>query len=278
MSRAVDRVLDIFEVLSEEPQGLSLSELARRLKAPKGSLHPIVRRLLARGYLRRQPTSGENGRAEGGALRLGMRLWNAGAAYIEHLDLVSVAQPIMRRLADQLDESIQLAVLDGVHNVYLAREDSNQPVRLVSRVGSRLYAHATGLGKVLLAALPDDEVRRRFSDRHLPRFTPNTLPTVDALCVELARIRERGYATDDEEYTPGIRCVAVPIRDRTGGIVAAMSISVPTFRFSERLRERAVSLLPITAAGISTSLGWLPHRTAKPNAVIPAVPASSAAG
>ncbi len=259
MSRAVDRVLDILETLSEEPAGLSLSELARRLRVPKGSLHPLVRRLLARGYLTRDGGRPGSGRA-GGALRLGMRLWSVGAAYLDQVDLVAVARPVMRRLADSLNESVQLAVLDGIHNVYVAREDSDQPVQLVSHVGRRLYAHATGLGKALLAGLPDDEVRRRFGAGSLPQFTPHTLATVDELCEELARVRARGYATDDEEYTPGIRCIAVPIYDRTGAVVAAMSVSVPTFRFSERLRERALTLLPAAAEEISAALGWLPNR------------------
>jgi IclR family transcriptional regulator, KDG regulon repressor len=250
VSRAVDRVLDVFETLSEEPEGLSLSELARRLEVPKGSLHPIVARLLARGYLARRGAAGE--------LRLGLHLWSTGAAYLERLDLVPVAQPAMRRLADALNESVQLAMLDGVHNVYVARQDSRQPVRLVSRVGARLLAHATGLGKMLLAALPDAEVRRRLGPGPLPRFTDGTLAGVDALCAELGRIRERGDATDDEEYTPGIRCVAMPVRDRSGETVAAMSVSVPAFRFDAALRERALAALGAATREVSSELGWRP--------------------
>jgi IclR family transcriptional regulator, KDG regulon repressor len=259
VSRAVDRVLDVFETLSEEPEGLSLSELARRLEVPKGSLHPIVARLLARGYLARRGAAGGAGGAGVGELRLGLHLWSTGAAYLERLDLVPVAQPAMRRLADALNESVQLAMLDGVHNVYVARQDSRQPVRLVSRVGARLHAHATGLGKMLLAALPDAEVRRRLGPGPLPRFTAGTLAGVDALCAELARIRERGYATDDEEYTPGIRCVAMPVRDRSGETVAAMSVSVPAFRFDAALRERALAALGAATREVSSELGWRPQ-------------------
>ena len=264
MSRAVDRVLDLFEILSGEPEGLTLSELARRLKVAKGSLHPIVRRLLARGYLARRDhgTRGAAGprpaagRAETGELRLGLRLWSTGAAYLERLDLVTVAQPAMRQLADELNEPVQLAVLDGVDNVYVARQDSQQAVRLVSRVGARLPAHATGLGKMLLSALPEAEVRRRFGGAALPTFTPKTLPTVDALCAELTRIRERGYSTDEEEYTPGIRCIAMPVRDHSGAVVAGMSVSVPAYRFDPETRGHALAALARTTTGVSAELGW----------------------
>jgi DNA-binding IclR family transcriptional regulator len=152
----------------------------------------------------------------------------------------------MRSIVDALNETVQLAVLDGVDTVYLARIDCSHPVRLASQVGVRLPAYATGLGKALLAGLPHEELTARLRNCSLTAFTAHTITSVVVLLRELNAIRERGYASDNEEYTPGLRCVAVPIRDRHGHDTAAMSISIPLMRAS---REQLALALPLLAKG-----------------------------
>jgi DNA-binding IclR family transcriptional regulator len=130
---------------------------------------------------------------------------------------------------------------------------------LASAIGRRLEAHATGVGKVLLADLPEAERRSLLGGQPLERFTESTITDLDALEAELALIDERGHSVDNEEYTRGVRCVAVPVRDHTGRVVAGMSVSVPTIRFDAERAEQARALLVAAAAELSTALGWRPY-------------------
>jgi DNA-binding IclR family transcriptional regulator len=162
----------------------------------------------------------------------------------------------MERVRDALQETVQLATLDGRYNVYLAKIQGSQRLVLVSEVGYRLEAHATGLGKVLLAGLDPGERARRLGSVSLESFTTNTITDHRLLEEELQRVDRLGYALDNEEYTVGVRCVAVPIRDHTGQVVAAMSISAPTVRFSPELQQNALRLLKSAAADVARALGY----------------------
>jgi DNA-binding IclR family transcriptional regulator len=187
---------------------------------------------------------------------LGIRAWQAGNAYLRAVDLAERARPHMERVRDGLGETVQLAVLDGRHNVYVAKVDGRQLLALASAVGRRLAAHATGVGKVLLADLPVAQRRELLSGHSLERFTEHTLTDLDRLEEQFALIRERGYSVDDEEYTLGVRCVAVPVRDHTGRAVAAMSVSVPTIRFDQARADEALARLTTAATDLSAALGW----------------------
>jgi DNA-binding IclR family transcriptional regulator len=164
----------------------------------------------------------------------------------------------MAAARDELNETIQLAILDGIDNVYIAKVEAGHPLRLVSDVGTRLPAYATGLGKVLLAALPPQELRARFAGVKLQRFTDKTVTTFTKMERALAETRASGIGQDEGEYTPGVFCVAAPIRDYRGSVVAAMSCSVPDVRLAadhgsaDRLRKAIVE----HARNISRDLGW----------------------
>jgi DNA-binding IclR family transcriptional regulator len=186
---------------------------------------------------------------------LGLRLWEAGQAYSQHLHLLREARPIMSEIVREINETVQLAKLDGIENVYLDKVDCSHPLRLQSDVGKRLFAHATGLGKAMLAYLPPDEVAHRFSGQTLPRFTANTIADIDDLLSELDDIRARGFARDNQEYTPGLRCVAVPIRDAGEQVIAAMSVSIPILRAGSASLGRALQLLAQAGLELSRRLG-----------------------
>jgi hypothetical protein len=147
-------------------------------------------------------------------------------------------------------------VLDGRFNVYVAKFDGQQALVLASAVGRRLPAHATGVGKVLLADLDHAALERLLRNVKLERFTKNTLTDKAALYRRLQTIRDAGYGTDDEEYTIGVRCVAVPVRDQRGQVIAAMSVSVPVIRFDEESSARALALLMKGASELSAALGY----------------------
>lgn len=245
--KSAERVLDIIETLVQEPAGLSFTALLRALQIPKSSLHELLDVLTRRGYIALD--------SDTRIYTLGLHLWESGQAYLQQHDLIGEARPVMDEIVRVLNETVQLAVLDGIENVYLAKVDCTHPVRLQSEVGRRLYAHATGLGKVLLAHLPPEELMRRLDGRTLPQFTTTTITTISALLAELVVIRQNGFALDNEEYTPGLRCVAVPISDHSGRTIAAMSVSIPMLRTHSSHLSDALCLLAKGSLSLARRLG-----------------------
>jgi DNA-binding IclR family transcriptional regulator len=241
------RVLSILEALADCPDGIGFAELGRQLVLPKSSLHGLLATLTDYGYV--------NFDADQRTYDLGIRLWKLGQAYSRHHDLMREARQVMEGIVARINETVQLATLEGVENIYLDKVDCSHPLRLQSEVGKRLPAQATGLGKVLLAELPSEIVLERFGARSLPGFTPHSLTERAALLAELEVVREQGFAVDDQEHTWGLRCVAVPIRERSDVAMTALSASVPVMRASP---EQLASALRAVAAGsleISRRLG-----------------------
>jgi DNA-binding IclR family transcriptional regulator len=249
------RVLEIFELLVQHPSGLSLSEICGLLDLPKSSGHALLMTLVKRGYLRQ-------GRRER-TYRLGPALFEIGSAYISGIDLVADGQAIVSEVARTCDETVHLAVLDGAEVLYVVKEEGTRTIRMVSAVGRRFPAHGTGVGKILLASLDDSALAERFpDDRLLAALTPQTITEPKALRAELAAVRSRGYALDFEESTPGLCCVAAPVYGASGSVVAGMSISVPSVRFSPPRRDELLALVQSQAQRLSTILGFRAGRRA----------------
>ena len=248
-AKSAIRALDVLEALAGgySARGLSFTELLRMLGVPKSSLHELLTVLTERGFVEYE--------RESRTYMLGIRVWENGQAYLRHHELVSMARPVMEQIVAQVNETVQVAVLDGVENVYLAKVDCSHPLRLQSEVGRRLFAPPTGLGKVLLAALPEDVRRARLQGCELPRFTPQTLTDMPTLLSELAVVEGRGFAVDDQEYTPGLLCVAVPIHDHLGRVAAAMSVSIPVIRAGHHQMARALAALAAGSLEIARRLG-----------------------
>ncbi len=243
---AVERALGILENVDGSLRGTGVSELSRRLGLGKSTVHRLCATLEHRGYLVRDPHTGR--------YRLSLRLFQIGSAALSELDLPRRALPALEALAAAVEETVHLAVLDGDEIVFIAKVDSPHPLRLYSQVGRRSPAHCTALGKVLLAhAAP--EVRSRILARPLRRYTATTITDPAMLERTLEDVRRRGYAVDDQEFEEGIRCVAAPVRDYTGRVVAALSVSAPAARLP-RARFPALAEHVIAAAGqVSHALG-----------------------
>lgn len=246
--KSAGRAVDILDRLAQHRGGgLSFTALGQVTGIPKSSLHALLLVLTARKYLEFD---------EGSRLySLGLKVWENGQAYLKSRDIVRESRDAMNEVARAVNETVQLARLDGTENLYLAKVDSTHPLRLQSEVGARLSAHATGLGKALLASLTDDEVRRRFAGRPLQLMTGNTITSLDGLVAELARVRRTGFAVDNEEYTPGLFCLAVPIRNHSDQTVAAMSISVPLIRLTLDMLTLGLSLLARSSIEVTRRLG-----------------------
>lgn len=208
----------------------TFASIVREMGLPNSSAYQLLQTACARGFVDYDETTRQ--------YRLGIRIWQVAQAYNLDSNLIASARPLMDDLVDRIRETVQLARLDGLENVYLAISESPHPMKLVSAVGMRLAAHGTGLGKVLLSGLGDDELRRRLEGVPLQRFTDNTITDPEDLVSMCHRIREQGYGEDLEEYVVGCRCIAMPIRDVAGGTIAALSVSVPTPRYDERVATR----------------------------------------
>ena len=232
LAPAVTRAAAILDLLAENGSvAAGPSELARRLGLPKSSIANICGALADAGFVRRVGTG----------FTLGRKLAELGGAYLTSVDLVQEFYEACAELPTGSEETVQLAVLDGTEMTYLARHDGKQPVRLTSQIGRRLPASVTATGKAALASIDEAEVRRRFQGQELPTLTARSLATVDALVAELAAVRERGYAMDDEETVEGVVCfgVAIPGR-RPGEGPYAASITLLKVRATD---ERVPALL-----------------------------------
>ena len=209
LAPAVTRAGAILDVLAESTgEAPGPSELARRLGLPKSSIANICNALAEIGLVRRIGTG----------FALGRRLAELGGAYLASVDLVQEFYEACRLLTTGSEETIQLAILDDLEMTYLARHDGRQPVRLTSQIGRRLPATVTATGKAALASLDEADLARRLAGVvALPTFTPNSLGSVEALLADLAIVRRRGYAMDDEETVEGVVCYGVMIPGRRPG-------------------------------------------------------------
>ncbi|MGI8486624.1 MAG: IclR family transcriptional regulator [Thermomicrobiales bacterium] len=245
--KSASRALDIVELLAASAKGVAFIDVGRALGIPKSSLHALLGVLTERGFVEYDQRNR--------LYSLGIRTWEVGQSYIANRDLLKNALPVMRDVVASINETVQLAVLDGIENVYLAKVDCSHPVRLQSEVGKRLYAHATGLGKVLLAGLDLEILNARFAGTTLPELTPNTAHDLHSLFQELETVRTVGFAIDDQEYTPGLRCVAVPLFDIEGRTIAALSASIPLSRAGPDELETALRAIAGGSIDISRRLG-----------------------
>jgi DNA-binding IclR family transcriptional regulator len=209
LAPAVTRAAAILDALAESPvDPAGPSELARRLGLPKSSIANILSAMADAGLVRRT----------GNGFALGRKVAELGGAYLASIDLVQEFYEVSRELAAASDETIQLAVLDDLEMTYLARHDGRQQVRLTSGIGRRLPATVTATGKAALASLDERELDRRLATvSALPRLTPKSIISIDALRADIARVRERGYALDDEETIEGVICLGTAIPARRPG-------------------------------------------------------------
>ncbi len=243
---SLHRGLEVIDCFTLRPSW-SLAELAQHLRQNKATLFRVLHTLEQFGYLAKDGASGR--------YVPGLRLHTLGAAAVQHETLRWQSLPPLQDLAQATGETVHVGILhDGVV-VTVQVVEGTHAVRMHSTIGKRSPAHASALGKVLLAHLPDAEVEALLQRQGMARFTPNTITTPAALREALHRVRQEGYAPDEEEIEAGLRCLAAPITDQTGRPTAALAISAPAWRMTP---EAVAVLLPqvkATAARISRMLG-----------------------
>ncbi|GIU81800.1 MAG: IclR family transcriptional regulator [Acidobacteria bacterium] len=248
-SRAVARALSMLELIAESRNGLTNSDLSRRLKIPKSSASYILRELERRNYVHRD---------KNGKYRLGLKLMSLTSSAAVHLDIREIAKPVLEEFLEKsrLPEA-HLAVLDNGRAVYIEKvEDESCFIKMDIWVGHRLPVHTTAIGKALVAFLPKEEVLKILQIHGMEKRTKNTITSPQKFLLELEKVRKQGFAVDDEENSEGVRCVASPIFDSSGRVVAAFGTSSVTFYIDDAKLPRIAELVKKSAAKISKMLGF----------------------
>lgn len=217
MVKSAERTADILELVAAADRALPASEVAHLLNLPRSSVHGLLHTLTAKGLLQRD---------DAGAYTIGGRLFAIASSGLARYDVGRQARPVMERWSKSLKLTCNLGVLDGDHITYIEKvQDVSDPIRIGTYVGAAMPAHTTAMGKVLVAHMPT-EARRRWLDTHdFTAQTPHTRTSADDFEQDLDRYRRLGYAVDSQEFFEGVMCVAAPVRDYTGDVVASISVT-----------------------------------------------------
>jgi IclR family acetate operon transcriptional repressor len=249
----VIRAMRVLEAIAEAPGGAAVKDLSRLIGCGKGTISKMLASLEGRHYVRQDP--------ETGRFSLTWRLLALAFGHADRAGMPRLFMPVLQELADETDELVQLAVVDGEQVLYVAKaEGMGQRIRLLPLIGLWAPPHATAAGKLWLASLPESRVTRVLGRERLRAVAPKTITSMSRLRAELRDVRERGYAIADEELAEGGRAIAAPIR-RDGDVVGAVALSGPAYRLS---LERLHALAPrVTAAAARLASIWPAHASAK---------------
>jgi IclR family KDG regulon transcriptional repressor len=247
--KSAERVLDILVLLAQSNNGLKLKDIAHTLNIPVSSLHAILSTMKNRGFIVH-----ENGSV---LYKLSHKVYqivpSPSSSQTED-DLVSIALPIMDKVRNATQETISLSVRIGSEIVFIGKRSSSSIIQVVNALGSRLPAHATGSGKVMLSYLSEEEIDLIYPQEELLRVTTNTIKTKNELKRELSKIRELGYAYDNEESIEDVWAVAGCIHGPDGRPLAATSIVVPLFRVTQESKIKWSDIIVGAAAEITSRL------------------------
>lgn len=243
--QALERGLNLLAIIADA-DGLSLTSLAQRAGIAPSTAHRILATLKAGDFVYCDP--------QGGYL-IGVQAFRIGSAFLRNRKLADVGRSIMRRLMQDAGETVNLGIEDDGYVVFISQNESHQSVRAFHRPGSRSPLHASSIGKAIMAALSDDEAVERLHRSGMPKFTARTIVDPQTLLADLAQVRKRGWAIDDEERAEGLRCVGAAIYNEHGEVLGAISVSGPKVRMpDERLGELG-PMVKRAAAAITHRIG-----------------------
>ncbi len=244
--KSAERVLEIFELLKDYPDGLTSKEISTELGYAGSSTFGLVKTLRDQGYL----WEDENKR-----YMLGARLIQLGAYASSYLDLNKIAGQPLKKMMEKLQETVFMAVLSGEEIVYVAKVDNYRSISTNARLGGKKPLYCTGLGKAFLTFLPDKERDDLIQRIQFAPVTPNTITSKEKLYQQLEIFRNQGYAIDDEEIEVGLWCAAAPVFGSSGRIEAAVSVAGPTARMLSNKEEIVQTLLNVTRE-LSEKMGY----------------------
>jgi len=229
---SLDRGLRILEILGNSSNGLGVTELGVRLGVDKSTAYRLLSTLAARGYVEQEQ--------EAKKYNLGLKIIELSSKVLDKIELRKEAKPFMKELMQKSGETVHLAILSQGNIVYIDQEESSSMISVNTEVGRQAPGHCTAIGKVLWAWLPEKELDQILQKTELTPFTARTITTISELKMHLKGVKEKGYALDDEEFTVGVRCIAVPVWNHKGKVIAAFGISGLAMRISlDKIEELA---------------------------------------
>lgn len=247
---SVSSVLKVFGILKAlgEERAQGITELSQRVMMSKSTVYRFLQTMKSLGYVSQEGDSEK--------YSLTLKLFELGAKALENVDLIRSADVQMREISRLTKETIHLGALEEESIVYIHKIDSLYNLRMYSRIGRRNPLYSTAIGKVLLAWRDHAEVEEILAGVTFKRSTPRTVTSIGALLQELDKVRAQGFGEDNEEQEEGLRCIAVPVFDRFGVVIAGLSISFPTIRFSEDEKSSYVKMLHHSARIVSEQMGY----------------------
>ena len=250
--QSIARAFAIAEEVARNREGIGLAELSKRVGLHNSTTFHLVKTMVQLGYVSQL--------ADSRKYRIGRRMFTLAAGAMDEIELVSVATPILEKLTSETGEYSHFAIRSGEQIVVVAKTAGTGIFQMVDRTGAVRPAHATALGKVLLAALAPAQLARFMETCELHRFTAKTIVERDALLREIDEVRRKGLAFDDGEFDAEARCVAVPVRDFTGRVAGAIGMSGPMWRLSLQALQEKSKYVREAAVALSAELGYQPEQ------------------
>jgi DNA-binding IclR family transcriptional regulator len=236
--RSVTNALNLLEEFKGDRDELGVTELSYRLNLHKNKVFRLLATLETKGYIEQNKAT-EN-------YRLSLKSLELGQTFIKQLGLVRPLKPVLKEIVKECNEMAYVGIIRQNSVVCLDVEESNQAVKVTNHVGLRLPIHCTAIGKAQIAYSTEEELEKLGILDNMERFTPNTIVNKVEFIKQIKEVARRGYALDNEEYNPGVKCVAVPIRDYTGRVVGGISVPGPSFRMTDEILKREI--IPVLKA------------------------------
>ncbi len=240
--RVLEKAFKILELFDEKDKELSATEIHKYLSYNKTSTFRIIKNLEDAGYIEKDSLTLK--------YKLGLKIYYLGSLAESHTEIKRITRPFLEKLNEECHETVHLAVLHQGEALYLDKIEGKKTIRAITRIGMKLPAHCSGVGKMLLASLSEDALEEIIGEKGLKGFTDNTITDSNDLKAELTQIQKQGYAIDSEEIEEGLKCSAAPLLNSEGKVLAAISISAPSERFNKEF-STYISRVKKTAKEIS---------------------------
>ena len=247
--QSVDRALSIIEVLSDYEDGMGVTEISSKINLHKSTVHRLLLTLIHKGYVEQNPITNK--------YKLTLKLFELGNKLVDKMDILSVAKPYLEKLRELTNEVVHLVVREGVEIVYIDKVESENKIRMHSRIGSRGPLYCTSVGKAIMAYLPEEEMEKVWEKSNVEKLTKYTITELDKMKETLKKIRQEGYALDEEENELGIRCIGAAIFNHKGNVCGAISVSGPSIRVTKEKLEGFKEYIIEYSNKISKELGYI---------------------
>jgi IclR family KDG regulon transcriptional repressor len=248
--QSIERAFKILELLSEAPDGLQITRLSEKVGLSKSTVHRLLATLINMEYVMQDRQTEK--------YKLGYRVLYLSRNLINDIDIISIAKPFLEDLAQEVNETVHLCIEDKGEVLYIDKIESNQTIRMFSKIGNRAPMYCTGVGKVLLSGMDEAQFNIIAEKTNFIVHTPTTITSKDKLLKECEIIRKQGYAIDNCEHEEGIRCIASPIYDSEGKVIASFSIAGPSNRITMAyISDELIEKTQTTFLEISRLLGYI---------------------